>query len=237
MKHRILIIEDDSDIAHSIRYNLERHGKFSVTTAASGEAGLRMALEDPPDLLLLDVNLPEVSGFEICRRLRLQKETKAVPIILLTARTQEDDKVSGLSLGADDYVTKPFSMRELVARIDAVLRRSGSDRVGEPIYDDGTLFIDFEKFEVRCQGNWVKLTRKEFMLLKLLAQSNGRVLTRDYLLNNIWEIEHYTDTRTVDVHIRRLRQKLGVERYIETLVGIGYRFVPPVRAEAARGQT
>ncbi|MBI1747433.1 MAG: response regulator transcription factor [Acidobacteria bacterium] len=231
MKRQILIIEDDVDIAHSILYNLERQGKFQAIIATSGEAGLRLALEKPPDLIILDINLPEINGFEVCRRLRLQKDTAATRIIMLTARTQEEDKVSGLGRGADDYVTKPFSMRELLARVEAVLRRFVTSRLPAPIYDDGALFIDYDNFEVRYQGQPVRLTRKEFFLLKLLAQSNGRVLTREYLLSNIWSLEHFGDTRTVDVHIRRLRQKLGNANYIETLIGVGYRFV---RAKAVR---
>jgi len=236
MKRNILIIEDDEDIANSIRYNLERRGNFQSLISTSGESGLDLALERPPDLIILDINLPRMSGFDICKRLRQREQTARIPIILLTARTQEDDKVKGLELGADDYVTKPFSMRELVARVEAVLRRSAAEPAGAPVYDDGRLFIDYENFEVRLNGEPVKLTRKEFLLLKLLAQSKGRVLTRDYLLNSVWDMTYYGETRTVDVHIRRLRQKLGDERYIETLVGVGYRFVAPGGPNQSRGE-
>lgn len=223
IKRSIVIIEDDADIAQSIRYNLEQEGSFHVTITTTGEAGLRTVLEHPPNLILLDLNLPLMNGFEICRRLRREEATAQVPIIMLTARTDETDKIHGLGLGADDYVTKPFSVRELMARINAVLRRTE----GNPssVYDDGTLFIDYNHFIVRCQGQEISMTRKEFALLKLLAQSKGRVLTREYLLDRVWGIDYDGETRTLDVHIRRVRQKLGIDGYIETAVGIGYRFV------------
>jgi DNA-binding response OmpR family regulator len=224
MKKNIVIIEDDSDIAQSIRYNLEHEGGYQVTITSTGEAGLRTVLEHPPNLILLDVNLPLMNGFEICRRLRREETTAHVPIIMLTARTDETDKIHGLGLGADDYITKPFSIRELTARIQAVLRRSEGNAT-TTVYDDGTLFIDYSHFIVKCQEREVTLTRKEFALLKLLAQSKGRVLTREYLLDRVWGIDYDGETRTLDVHIRRLRQKLGIETYIETAVGIGYRFV------------
>ncbi|MBX7219195.1 MAG: response regulator transcription factor [Blastocatellia bacterium] len=224
MKKNIVVIEDDVDIAQSIRYNLEREGGFQVRVATTGETGLRSVLEHPPNLIILDINLPLMNGFEICRRLRREETTSGVPIIMLTARMDETDKVHGLSLGADDYITKPFSIRELIARVYAVLRRSESE-TASPIFDDGVLFIDYAHFIVRCNGQEINLTRKEFGLLKLLAQSKGRVLTREYLLDRVWGIDYDGETRTLDVHIRRLRQKLGVEGYIETAVGIGYRFV------------
>lgn len=224
MKKNIVVIEDDLDIAQSIRYNLEREGGFQVRIASTGETGLRSVLEHPPSLIILDINLPLMNGFEICRRLRREETTSQIPIIMLTARMDETDKVHGLSLGADDYITKPFSVRELIARVYAVLRRSEGESTA-PVYDDGTLFIDYAHFIVRCGGQEVNLTRKEFGLLKLLAQSKGRVLTREYLLDRVWGIDYDGETRTLDVHIRRLRQKLGIEGYIETAVGIGYRFV------------
>jgi DNA-binding response OmpR family regulator len=224
MKKSIVVIEDDTDIAQSIRYNLEQEGGFQVCMVSTGEAGLRSVLEHPPNLILLDINLPLMNGFEICRRLRREESTAQIPIIMLTARTDETDKVHGLGLGADDYITKPFSIRELLARIQAVLRRSEGNSAALT-YDDGTLFIDYGHFIVKCNGEEVALTRKEFALLKLLAQSKGRVLTREYLLDRVWGIDYDGETRTLDVHIRRLRQKLSIETYIETSVGIGYRFV------------
>jgi DNA-binding response OmpR family regulator len=218
----IVIVEDDEDIADSIRYNLEREG-FRVRVAATGEEGLNLILDRPPSLILLDLNLPHMSGFEMCRRLRAESVTARVPILMLTARTDESDKVLGLNLGADDYITKPFSMRELVARVNAVLRRADGLEIDRPIYDDGVLMIDPSTFSVRCRGRDVRLTRKEFALLSELARNKGRVMTREVLLDRVWGLTYYGDSRTLDVHIRRLRQKLGDPTLIETVTGIGYR--------------
>jgi DNA-binding response OmpR family regulator len=218
----IVIVEDDEDIADSIRYNLEREG-FRVRVATTGEAGLNLILDRPPSLILLDLNLPHLSGFEMCRRLRAEATTARVPILILTARTDESDKVLGLNLGADDYITKPFSMRELVARVHAVLRRADGLEVERPIYDNGVLRIDPATFSVRCHGQEVRLTRKEFALLTELARNQGRVMTREVLLDRVWGLTYYGDSRTLDVHIRRLRQKLGDPALIETVTGIGYR--------------
>ncbi|HEY6333075.1 MAG TPA: response regulator transcription factor [Blastocatellia bacterium] len=220
----IIIVEDDEDIADSIRYNLEREG-FRVRIASTGEAALDLILGRPPDLILLDLNLPHMSGFELCRRLRSEPATSRVPILVLTARSSEADKVLGLNLGADDYITKPFSMRELLARIQAVLRRIKDVQPDRPAYDDGTLMIDPSTFTVRCQGRDVRLTRKEFTLLEELARNAGRVMTRETLLDRVWGLNYYGDSRTLDVHIRRLRQKLGSTEVIETVTGIGYRLV------------
>lgn len=228
-KRRIVIVEDDEDIANSIRYNLEREGSFSVTTAVTGEDGLKEILREAPALVLLDINLPLMSGFELCRRLRREGETARLPIIVLTARTDESDRVLGLQLGADDYILKPFSMRELVARVHAVLRRVEGESESNPVYEDGELFIDYENFVIRVKGSDVRLTRKEFMLLRLLSEARGRVLTREFLLNRIWGLDYYGESRTLDVHIRRIRKKLDLEAYIETVIGVGYRFVGPSR--------
>ena len=160
----IVIVEDDEDIADSIRYNLDREG-FRVRVATSGEDALKLILDRAPNLILLDLNLPHMNGFEICRRLRAEAATARIPILILTARTGESDKVLGLNLGADDYITKPFSMRELVARVNAVLRRVDGVEPIRPVYDDGVLMIDPSAFSVRCQGREVRLTRKEFALL------------------------------------------------------------------------
>jgi two-component system, OmpR family, alkaline phosphatase synthesis response regulator PhoP len=227
VRRRILIIEDDEDIANSIRYNLEREGTFNVSIAGTGEEGLKEILRDPPALVLLDINLPLMSGFELCRRLRRDEEQARIPIVLLTARTDESDRVLGLQLGADDYVVKPFSMRELIARIHAVLRRTEGEATITPIYDDGRLFIDYENFIIRVDGEDVRLTRKEFALLRLLSEARGRVLTRDFLLDRVWGVNSYGESRTLDVHIRRIRKKLSLESYVETVIGIGYRFVGP----------
>ena len=218
----IVIVEDDEDIADSIRYNLEREG-FRVRVATTGEDALNLILDRPPNLILLDLNLPHMSGFEMCRRLRSESITARVPILILTARTDESDKVLGLNLGADDYITKPFSMRELMARVNAVLRRADGAETDRPIYDDGVLAIDPATFSVRCRGREVRLTRKEFALLSELARNQGRVMTREVLLDRVWGLTYYGDSRTLDVHIRRLRQKLGDPSLIETVTGIGYR--------------
>jgi DNA-binding response OmpR family regulator len=218
----IVIVEDDEDIADSIRYNLEREG-FRVRVAATGEDAINLILDRPPNLILLDLNLPHMSGFEMCRRLRAESTTARVPILMLTARTDESDKVLGLNLGADDYITKPFSMRELVARVRAVLRRADGAETDRPVYDDGVLAIDPSTFSVRCRGSEVRLTRKEFSLLSELARNQGRVMTREVLLDRVWGLTYYGDSRTLDVHIRRLRQKLGDPSLIETVTGIGYR--------------
>jgi len=221
----ILIIEDDADIAEGLRYNLEREG-LEARVALSGEQGLAAALDPtrPPALIILDLMLPGMSGMELCRRLRREPATRRTPIIMLTARSSETDRVAGLDLGADDYITKPFSVRELVARVRAVLRRT--DELSATQYEDGRLSINFDDMRVTCDGQPVKLTRKEFSLLATLARSSGRVATRQRLLDEVWGYEYYGDTRTLDVHIRRLRQKLGpCGECIETVVGVGYRFI------------
>jgi DNA-binding response OmpR family regulator len=236
MKPYILIIEDDPDIAESIRYNLERAGAYSARVAASAEEALKAALggtglnhveheSQPPNLVILDLNLPGMSGFELCRRLRTEELTRKTPIIMLTARTEERDKVRGLELGADDYITKPFSVRELVARVKAALRRAGYDAQPPATYDDGMLRIDYSNYTAIAQGSAVKLTRKEFALLAILSRNKGRVVPREQLLDQVWGLEYYGEARTLDVHISGLRRKLGVcGNAIETVIGIGYRF-------------
>jgi two-component system, OmpR family, alkaline phosphatase synthesis response regulator PhoP len=226
----IVIVEDDEDIAESIRYNLEREG-FRVRVAASGEDALNLILDRPPNLVLLDLNLPHMSGFEMCRRLRAEAPTARVPILILTARTDESDKVLGLNIGADDYITKPFGMRELVARVNAVLRRADGLETERPIYDNGELTIDQATFSVRFKGREVRLTRKEFALLSELARNQGRVMTRETLLDRVWSMSYYGDSRTLDVHIRRLRQKLGESSLIETVTGIGYRLIDSSKSQ------
>jgi len=220
----IVIVEDDEDIADSIRYNLERE-VFRVRVAATGEDALNIILDRPPNLVLLDLNLPHMSGFELCRRLRAEATTARVPILMLTARADESDKVLGLNIGADDYITKPFGMRELVARVNALLRRADGLEPERPIYDNGTLRIDPASFRVHYKGREVRLTRKEFALLSELARNEGRVMTREVLLDRVWSLSYYGDSRTLDVHIRRLRQKLGDAALIETVTGIGYRLL------------
>jgi len=225
MPKSALIIEDDADIAEIVRFNLEAEG-FAAVVAATGEQGLTLALDkaNPPLLIVLDLMLPGMNGMELCRRLRRESHTRRVPIIMLTAKTSEADRVAGLDLGADDYIAKPFSVRELMARVRAILRRA-EDEAGER-YDDGCLAIDFADVRVTCDGVNVKLTNKEFLLLSTLAKKRGRVITRQQLLDQIWGYSYYGDARTLDVHIRRLRQKLdGCGDCIETVVGVGYRFI------------
>lgn len=230
MQRPVLIVEDDPDISESLKYNLEREGLTAIT-AATGEAGLAEALNErnPPSLIILDLMLPAMSGTELCRRLRREPATRRTPIIMLTAKVSESDRVAGLDLGADDYITKPFSVRELLARVRAVMRRA--DEHASKTYEDDHLLIDFDDIRVVCKGNKVKLTNKEFTLLSVLAKSADRVVTRQQLLDSVWGYSYYGDARTLDVHIRRLRQKLDqCGDCIETVVGVGYRFVGCRRA-------
>ena len=225
MLNEILIIEDDADIAESLRYNFKREG-FRPVIAESGEKGLRFALDEknPPALIILDLMLPGMSGMELCRRLRREALTEKTPIIMLTAKAAETDKIAGLELGADDYIVKPFSVKEVIARVRAVLRRVEKDTIQN--YADERLAIDFADMRVLCAGDETKLTRKEFALLTYLIKTTGRVATRQNLLDQVWGYNYFGDTRTLDVHIRRLRQKLGdCGNCIETVVGIGYRFI------------
>jgi two-component system, OmpR family, alkaline phosphatase synthesis response regulator PhoP len=222
---QILIIEDDTDIAENLQYNFQREG-FAAIIAESGEKGLRLALneQNPPSLILLDLMLPGMSGMEICRRLRREPSTFKTPIIMLTAKSSESDRIAGLEIGADDYIIKPFSVKEVVARVHAVLRRM-TERLFE-IYKDDHISVDVGKIQVKCGDRDVKLTRKEFALLVHMIRRAGRVAPRQDLLDDVWGYNYSTDSRTLDVHIRRLRQKLGeCGNYIETVAGIGYRFI------------
>jgi DNA-binding response OmpR family regulator len=224
MARPVLIIEDDPDISESLKYNLEREG-LSTIVAATGEQGLSEALNErnPPMLIMLDLMLPGMSGTELCRRFRREPLTRRTPIIILTAKGSESDRVTGLDLGADDYITKPFSVRELLARVRAVLRRL--DESTSQNYEDDQLTIDFADIRTVCNGRKIKLTNKEFSLLSVLAKSADRVVTRQQLLDSVWGYSYYGDARTLDVHIRRLRQKLEeCGDCIETVVGVGYRF-------------
>jgi len=220
----IVIVEDDEDIADSIRYNLEREG-YRLRLAKSGEDALGLILDRLPNLIILDLNLPHMNGFELCRRLRAEPSTARVPILMLTARSDEADKVLGLNIGADDYITKPFSMRELMARVNAALRRAKAEDVDRKIFDNGVLKIDSSTFSATYLGRELRLTRKEFALLSELARNHGRILTREGLLDRVWGVSYYGDSRTLDVHIRRLRQKMNDPKAIETITGIGYRLM------------
>lgn len=225
MQQSILIIEDDADIAESLLYNFKREG-FRSMIAESGEKGLRIALDEKqaPSLIILDLMLPGMSGMELCRRLRREPSTESTPIIMLTAKAAEADKIAGLDTGADDYIVKPFSVKEVIARARAVLRRA--EKEVPPRYEDERLSVDFEDMRVVADGEEVRLTRKEFALLEHLIKNIGRVATRQQLLDSVWGYSYFGDTRTLDVHIRRLRQKMGeCGGCIETVVGVGYRFV------------
>ena len=227
VRHRILIVEDEQDIADLIKHALERGGDTEAEIVGSGDAALRVVRQQPPDLIILDLNLPVLSGREVCRILRTGDVAPHVPIIMLTARTSEDDRVSGLEQGADDYVTKPFSLRELSARVRAVLRRGAAP--GErPTsgYHGPHLNADFDAVAVVVDGAPVRLTRREFELLRYLVQNKNRVVSRDRLLERGWGYERLVETRSVDVHVGRLRTKLrAAGRQIETVIGLGYRFV------------
>ena len=226
-KHRVLIVEDEQDIAGVIKHTLERSGETEAQIVGSGDAAIRAVTDRPPDVIILDLNLPVVSGLDVCRILRARADVPRVPIIMLTARTTEDDRVAGLEQGADDYLTKPFSLRELSARVRAVLRRgvNGDDRRASS-YEGERLLADFDAVAIAVEGTPVKLTRREFELLRYLVQNKNRVVSRDRLLERVWGYERLVETRSVDVHVGRLRSKLRTAgRQIETVVGLGYRFV------------
>jgi two-component system, OmpR family, alkaline phosphatase synthesis response regulator PhoP len=226
MKETILIVEDEKDIVKMLDYNLKKEG-YKTLVAHDGEDALDMATTKLPDLILLDLMLPGVDGLEVCKELKSERKTASIPVIMLTAKSQESDKIVGLELGADDYMTKPFSPRELIARIKAVLRRGKEKEKFPEAIKIGGLGLDFSKIEVTVKDNPVELTSKEFELLKTLIKAKGRVLSRDYLLDNIWGFNNAMEiqTRTVDVHIRTLRKKLKSEaKRIVTVKNYGYRF-------------
>jgi two-component system phosphate regulon response regulator PhoB len=220
---RIAVVEDDEDLAFTLVYNLKKDGRYEIERFAGGLVALDELLVRPPDLIVLDLNLPDVDGLTICRELKKHEETRRVPIIMLTARVEERDKLLGFELGADDYVTKPFSMKELLARITAQVRRTALPQSPDDVYDDGHLRIDRARHTVEREGSAVHLTKKEFDLLWLLIRSGGRVVSRETILSRLWDYAADIETRTVDVHIRSLRKKVG-EDVIETVVGVGYKF-------------
>ena len=224
MAQKILVVDDEPDAVDLVQFNLENAG-YEVLTAGDGTEALKKARNFAPDLILLDVMLPEIEGTEVCKLLRRDTATSAIPIIMLTAKAAEIDRVLGLELGADDYVTKPFSPRELVLRIKNLLRRN--DKVDEKVdqLDFGGLRIDIPGHSVSVSNEPVELTATEFKLLQVLATRRGRVQSRDQLLKDVWEYDNMIDTRTVDTHMRRLREKLGkAARYLNTVRGVGYRF-------------
>jgi len=221
MKFKIFIVEDDPDIAELLLFNLDKEG-FKVKQEFNGEKAYDEIIKNPPDLLILDLTLPGLSGIEICKYLRENARTKNLPIIMLTARTQEIDKIIGFEIGADDYITKPFSIRELIARVNALLRRSLPASID--FFEKGDLKVYFNMHRVECISKEIPLTPTEYNLLEALITAKGRVLSRFDLLEIVWGVDYYGETRTVDVHIKRLRDKLGkCAGYIETVKGVGYR--------------
>jgi phosphate regulon transcriptional regulator PhoB len=236
MRPRVVIIEDEKDLVELVRYNLRKEG-FEVEGFCSGRQGFDHLRRHPADLLILDIMLPDDDGLELCRRLRAHERTHALPVIFLTAKSSEVDRILGLEIGGDDYITKPFSPRELVARVKAVLRRR--DRAESPpeVIEVGDVCLDASTREIRVRGKPVKLSALEFRLLHFLLSQPRRVFSRDRLLDEVWGSDRFVTPRTVDVHIRRLREKIEMEpdkpQYIETVRGSGYRFaVEP--AEAAK---
>ncbi len=225
-KESILVIEDDEDILNLLTFNLESAG-YEVTTSTDGYEGLNLLKSREPDLVVLDIMLPGLDGFEICKELKRKKETASIPVVMLTARGEEVDRIVGLELGADDYVVKPFSPRELLLRIKGILGRSQTvkkDETRSQWQKDG-LLVDMEAHKVTVDDEEVELTATEFKLLSELVNRQGRVHTRDQLLNRVWGYEFEGYARTVDTHIRRLRQKLGpYAAFVETVRGVGYRF-------------
>jgi DNA-binding response OmpR family regulator len=224
MKSTILVIDDEKDFIELVKYNLEKEG-FLVRGVLDGESGLSAAARDIPDLAIIDLMLPGMDGLEVCRRLRSDPRTADIPIIMLTAKSSESDRVVGLELGADDYVTKPFSPRELAARVKAVLRRSSPHGAAPVVIRRGELTIDLTRREVSCRGKAVSLTASEFRLLHFLANHPGQVFSRSELIDGAMGRDISVVDRTVDVHITGLRKKLGdCGEWVETVRGFGYRF-------------
>jgi len=225
MSAKILIIEDEADLVGVLQYNLKKEG-YAVRTAGAGAEGVRLLAEEPPpDLVVLDLMLPDISGIDVCRQIRGDVRTRGIPVLMLTAKGEESDRVRGFEVGADDYVTKPFSVRELMLRVKALLRRG---KVGEELPSDGVfgvLRVDKGAHRVWVGKSEVTLTALEFRLLTAFLDRKGRVQTRDALLGDVWDIHADVTTRTVDTHVKRLREKLGqAGEYIETVRGVGYRF-------------
>jgi two-component system response regulator RegX3 len=227
---RILIVEDEESLADSVRYNLEREG-YAVTVASDGRRALERFRAETPALVILDLMLPEVSGLDLCRAIRAESD---VPIIMVTAKDSEADKVTGLELGADDYVTKPFSVRELVSRVRALLRRAGmgtgeTGENGEDVLDGGSVQMDVVRHEVRVAGEPTAFPPKEFELLETFLRRKGRLLTRDFLIEEVWGSDYFGDTKTLDVHVKRLRKKIEADphspTHLVTVRGLGYKFV------------
>lgn len=230
LEEKILIVDDEEHIVELLKFNLQNVG-YNVFTALNGLDALRIAKEEKPNLMLLDVMLPGLDGLDVCKEIKRNTQTRNISIIMLTAKSEEVDKILGLELGADDYITKPFSIRELLARVKAVLRRRvGEEEEKSDIYESGNLKIDFERHEVIVDSEKIDMTLKEFELLEILIKNKGKILKRDTILDKVWGYEYIGETRTVDVHIRYLRKKIELDdknpKYIETIRGVGYRFNP-----------
>lgn len=230
MPAEILIVDDEKDIADLLAYNLEKEG-FSTRKACDGERALTMLQSRRPDLILLDLMLPGIQGLEVCRRIRRHPETASIPILMLTARGDESDKILGLEMGADDYITKPFSVKELLARIRAVLRRTAAAEnvaEGKEAFRYRGLSVDFLSYEVSLDGRKIDLSPMEFKLLQFLCHNPGRVFSRDQILDRVWGIDAFVEPRTVDVQVRRLRARIETNpekpEYIHTVRGVGYKF-------------
>lgn len=225
MKQKILVVDDEPDAVELAAFNLRAAG-YEVATAADGNEALKKARSILPQLIVLDLMLPEVDGLEVCKILRRDPATQAIPILMLTAKAAEIDRVLGLELGADDYVTKPFSVRELVLRVKRLLRNAAPPEEPANRIEWKDLCLDISRHEATVRGKPIDLTATEFKLLLVLAQRRGRVQSREQLLRDVWEYENLIDTRTVDTHMRRLREKLGpAAKYLDTVRGVGYRFV------------
>lgn len=223
---KILVIDDEEHILELLKFNLELSG-FDVSVSPEANQAIELIDKEKPDLLLLDWMLPKISGIDILRKIRQDENIYDLPVIILTAKNMEDDKIQGLNVGADDYITKPFSIKELMARINTILRRYRVSDKSQSIIEAGNIILNTDQYGLTVDGHAVDLTRKEFELLKLLMENRGKVLKRDYLLEKVWGYEFYGETRTVDVHIRHLRKKLGLdetsENGIDTIRGLGYK--------------
>lgn len=223
---KILVIDDEEHILELLKFNLELSG-FDVCVSSEANQAIELIGKEKPDLLLLDWMLPKISGIDILRKIRQDENIYDLPVIMLTAKNMEDDKIQGLNVGADDYITKPFSIKELMARINTILRRYRVSDKSQSIIEAGNIILNTDQYGLTLDGHAVDLTRKEFELLKLLMVNRGKVLKRDYLLEKVWGYEFYGETRTVDVHIRHLRKKLGLdetsENGIDTIRGLGYK--------------
>jgi len=224
VKSKILVVDDEPEAVELLEFNLKKAG-FEVIAATDGAQAIRQARSGLPNLIVLDLMLPEIDGLEVCKMLRRDPATARIPIIMLTAKAAEVDRIVGLELGADDYVTKPFSPRELVLRVNKVLQRGQLEQAQPETFKFGDLLIDAPRHLVKWRGKAVALTKTEFKLLAVLAQRRGRVQSREQLLRDVWEYNTMIDTRTVDTHMRRLRDKLGpAAKYLDTVRGVGYRF-------------